>query len=220
MKQTIPFVKDIKFKSKIHEITSISLEHNLKMENNDSITGTFILSGKYKMNIVSVNVDEFEEKIDFDITLDDKYDSSNVKIDIDNFYYEIVNEEIMRVHIDVLVDNLEYVKKVDRCIEDENIVSIPEEKAEKKEVIDEVKNNDNSNDISKEDISITNISNNFLSSEEKYTTYKVHIIRDNENIDVIKEKYKVPKEELEKYNDLNNIVLGSKIIVPLIEENE
>ena len=34
MKQIIPFVKDINLNSNIFEITSIALEHNLKMENN------------------------------------------------------------------------------------------------------------------------------------------------------------------------------------------
>ena len=53
MKQIIPFVKDISLNSKIEEITSIALEHNLKMENNDSIVGVFTISGKYKINEIS-----------------------------------------------------------------------------------------------------------------------------------------------------------------------
>ena len=36
MKQILPFVKDISFQTKINEITSIALEHNLKMENDNS----------------------------------------------------------------------------------------------------------------------------------------------------------------------------------------
>ena len=114
MKQTIPFVKDISFNSKIAEITSISLEHNLKMENDDSVVGTFIVSGKYKVNQISINEEEFKKDINFDITLDDKYDSSKVIIDIDDFYYEIINEEYLRVHIDVLIDNLTYIKKEEK----------------------------------------------------------------------------------------------------------
>ena len=54
--------------------------------------------------------------------------------------------------------------------------------------------------------------------EEKYITYKVHIVRDTETIDEITTKYNVSKEELEKYNDLNNIVLGTKIIIPISNE--
>ena len=54
--------------------------------------------------------------------------------------------------------------------------------------------------------------------EEKYITYKVHIVRNTETIDEITTKYNVSKEELEKYNDLNNIVLGTKIIIPISNE--
>ena len=111
MKQIIPFVKDINLNSNIFEITSIALEHNLKMENNDSIVGVFTVSGKYKINEISLNEESFENNINFDITLDDKYDASKVKIDIDDFYYEIVDDVYLRVHIDVLVDNLVYAKK-------------------------------------------------------------------------------------------------------------
>ena len=39
MKRIIPFVKDISFDTKILEITSIALEHNLKLENDDSVVG-------------------------------------------------------------------------------------------------------------------------------------------------------------------------------------
>ena len=37
-------------------------------------------------------------------------------------------------------------------------------------------------------------------------------------MDDIKEKYGIDKEELEKYNSLDNIVIGSKIIIPTNNE--
>lgn len=240
MKQIIPFVKDINLNSNIFEITSIALEHNLKMENNDSIVGVFTVSGKYKINEISINEESFENNINFDITLDDKYDASKVKIDIDDFYYEIVDDVYLRVHIDVLVDNLVYVKK-----------PLPEEKKEEKvniedvipsikklderssstnnieeEVIDikeDVKDIDNEKteerdeNFNKEEI-VNNFSSSFLSEENSFATYKVHIVRESETIDTIIEKYNTTKEELEKYNSLDNIILGSKIIVPVSNE--
>ena len=66
---------------------------------------------------------------------------------------------------------------------------------------------------------ITNkIETGLFDKEEKYITYKVHIVRNTETIDEITAKYNVSKEELEKYNDLNNIVLGTKIIIPISNE--
>ena len=89
MKQIIPFVSDVSLDTKISEITSIALEHNLQMENSDSVVGVFTISGKYKINEISVNEEVFEKEIPYDITLDDKYDASKVMIDIDDFYYEM-----------------------------------------------------------------------------------------------------------------------------------
>ena len=237
MKQIIPFVKDISLAPKIYEITSIALEHNLKMENSDSVVGSFTVSGKYRINNISINEEVFEENIPFDITLDSKYDASKVTIDIDDFYYEIINDEFLRVHIDVLVDNLVYEKK--EAEKPKEIIK--EERKEISTIINE-RNDDLMNDnvilsdkkedtlIREEDAKtskkdeeresdITNkIETGLFDKEEKYITYKVHIVRDTETIDEITAKYNVRKEELEKYNDLNNIVLGTKIIIPISNE--
>lgn len=230
MRQTIPFVKDISFNSKIAEITSISLEHNLKMENNDSVVGTFTISGKYKVNKISINEEEFKKDINFDITLDDKYDSSKVIIDIDDFYYEIVNEEYLRVHIDVLIDNLLYIKKEEKPfiqeIEKNDLTELKTEErisdvndlkdiSFEEEKVNAIKQD---NDTIKKDDKESSITTNFLNEKEQYITYKVHIIRENETVDTIIEKYNVSKEELEKYNSLDNVGLGTKIIVPISSE--
>lgn len=242
MKQIIPFVKDLNFNTRISEITSIALEHNLKLENNDSVVGNFEISGKYKINDISVNEEVFSFDIPFDITLDDKYDASKIKIDIDNFYYEILNDEVLRVHIDVLASNLVYYRKVEEekeetsNLEEESLrsndsmerkVSMPEEVIEKKEEVlslDEEEKNENKEVREKEDdtINSNNISNNlekgFLFENEKYSTYKVHIVRENETIDTIKEMYNVSLEELEKYNDVDKITLSSKVVIPIEDE--
>lgn len=237
MKQIIPFVKDISLAPKIYEVTSIALEHNLKMENSDSVVGSFTVSGKYRINNISINEEVFEENIPFDITLDSKYDASKVTIDIDDFYYEIINDEFLRVHIDVLVDNLVYEKK-----EVEKPKEIIKEEREEISTIVNERNDDLMNDnvnlsdkkedtlIREEDVKASKkdeeresditskIETGLFDKEEKYITYKVHIVRDAETIDEITAKYNVSKEELEKYNDLNNIVLGTKIIIPISNE--
>lgn len=235
MKQMIPFVKDISLGSKISEITSIALEHNLRMENNDSVVGTFTISGKYKMNDISINEEVFEKKINFDITLDDKYDASKVTIDVDNFYYEIINDEYLRVHIDVMVDNLVYFKEEKQIlqeIEKPELIEINDLKEErmkdKEEKMDNHKTIDGSSNTileeERENLKLNNtdiaknLTSGFLSDEERFSTYKVHIIRENETIETVMEKYNVSKEELEKYNCLDKIVLGTKIIVPLTNE--
>ena len=104
MKQIIPFNKELLFKTKLSEITSISLEHTLTLKNDDLISGEFYISGDYKMTEGSINREKFQFKLPFDIALDSRYDMSSIIIDIDNFYYEIINNEALQVNIDVYVE--------------------------------------------------------------------------------------------------------------------
>ncbi len=256
MKKIIPFIKDLNFQTKISDVTSIALEHNLSMENSDSIVGNFIVSGKYKINNVSINEEDFDINVPFDITLDDKYDSTKVKIDIDDFYYEIINEEVLRVHIDVLIDNLVYANKKEE-LRNEMIDLSSSEKENKNEVKiasdeenmvkDDVRGDDGMNNtedvmtvtkneddviINKEcdidektndrkinvDELTNNLTSNFLADDDNYVTYKVHIVRNDQTLEEIISTYKTSKEEIEKYNDISNITIGSKIIIPALNE--
>ena len=51
--------------------------------------------------------------------------------------------------------------------------------------------------------------------EDTFSTYSIYILRQEETLQTIIEKYKVTKEELEEYNDLTNIQEGCKIIIPV-----
>ena len=53
---------------------------------------------------------------------------------------------------------------------------------------------------------------------DTYGTFVVYIIRQNESINSILEKYPTSLEEIEKYNDINNLSIGTKLIIPLINE--
>lgn len=255
MIKIVPFVKDIKFNTKLSEITSISLEHDLKLEDL-SVAGEFIIKGNYKINDISINKEEFNFKVPVYITLDEKYDSSKVAIDIDNFFYEIINDEVLRVHIDVSLDNLEIIKEDVKPIieevnkkkeeiimpddlkikDDEKLVEnlrSDDKKEVKKEVVEETvkKEEKKEKEVKKEESvkeektkksqkeEIENaIKSNFLSEEEMFVTYKVHIIRENETVEDIIKKYETTKEELELYNDLSNVVLGTKLLIPCKNE--
>lgn len=117
MKQIVPFTKRISFDTSVDEITSISLDRKIKEINDSIISGVFNLYLEYKENDISVNVLKYESSIPFDIDIDDKYSLNDVKVEIDDFYYEIDDEEVI-LHIDVLIDNLEYAQE-----EIENIIT-------------------------------------------------------------------------------------------------
>ena len=108
MRKIIPFKKEILFKTKLKEVTSISLEHDYRIKD-DVISGEFIVSGDYKITASSVNREKFNYTIPFEIAIDSRYDIKTINLDIENFYYEIINDEILKVNIDVYVEG-EYKK--------------------------------------------------------------------------------------------------------------
>lgn len=203
MKKIIPFSKEIKFNTNIYEINSISLEHNLKIKDN-KVTGEFIISGDYKEDEFRLNVEPFIYNIPFNIDLDDKYILDEVKIEIDDFNYEVKNNKL-EINISVSIDNIEVIELLDEPVVEDN------DNREEVEQIEDVKVIDNK-------CTLNTIFDSFEDKDDVYVTYNVHIYRENDTIDNIINLYKTTKEKLEEYNDLSNITLGSKIIIPSNEQ--
>ena len=99
MRQTIPFKKDITFKTKIGEITAISLDNDLMLKGEDLISGNFYISGTYKMLETSTILENYSYKIPCEIAISEDYDTFDATVDIDDFYYEIIDDEILRVKV-------------------------------------------------------------------------------------------------------------------------
>lgn len=238
MKKIIPFKKDIIFNTNLAEITSISLEHTLQVDAGNTVCGKFIVSGDYKMSDSSVHTDPFSYDLPFDITMDEKYRLDKASIDIDDFYYEIVNSNVLAVHIDVLIDRLEEVlipdkpqETVDQFmlndIRQETSFAVPQKEEEVESVMEEVvkprciEPEDNT-DITKTDRvqnvteTVTSLFDQISSESETYKSYKVYIVRESDTIEAIMEKYSVSLEEISAYNDTHEIKLGDKLIIPCI----
>lgn len=199
MKKIVPYKKELEFKTEVAEIASISLEHTLQKVGDNYISGNFMLNGEYKIVDISVNTEKFDFELPFEISIDKKYDTSNLTIDIDDFYYELKGNK-MAVNIDVLLDNLEEKEEVRTVIEPEVKKEVKVE--EKKEVPLETKEEVRENFL------------NNLNVTEAYRTYKVYIIREGDTLNSILERFQVTKEDLEAYNDISNITVGLKIIIP------
>ena len=142
MKQIVPFKKELPFKTKVSEITSISLEREINVEEEGIITGVFHITGNYKMNEGSINRDEFSFDLPFDITLDPRYDISTVKADIDDFYYDIINNDTLSVNIDLFIE-AEYLseditKKEDTLEEEIENEEIEEVRVEDNDVKEDI----------------------------------------------------------------------------------
>ena len=108
MNKIIPFNKDITFNEKIGEIESIALDDTLKFIEPYTIKGELIVRGCNKYLDVE---NEFSYPLPVEIAVDSKYDTKKASINIDDFYYEIINDNILRVKIDLILDDLEYQKE-------------------------------------------------------------------------------------------------------------
>ena len=241
MKKIIPFEKELMFKTKVCEITAISIEHNYKMEDDDLITGKFIISGEYKMTEGSINREKFEYAIPFDIALDSRYDTNNMVVDIDDFNYSVINNDILKVKITLYIEGdlvkteevplkevKENIKEVIKEEEPEIVNSIIYNKKEEKELKEEVRESGEEEKEVELNVENVNINNNVndsvseiknslfdnLDSGETYSTYHVYIVKEDDTIDKIMTKYNVSKDDLADYNDLSDIKPGDKIIIP------
>jgi len=212
MKKIVPFKKDIIFNTNISEITSISLEHTLKIDD-QLVTGNFILSGEYKIADDSKNIENFSYDLPFNINFDDKYKLTKAVVDINDFYYEIINENILSINIEASVDNVEeiVIEQTTNFYQDEIREEIKEENIIREENIVEEKRC-----IEEEDTE--SLFGNLDESLETYKTYKICIVREGDSIENILIKYEITKDTLELYNDLTEIKIGDKLIIPATYE--
>ena len=243
MKQIIPFKKELPFKTKVSDITSISLEREINVLDDGIVTGVFHITGDYKMNEGSINRENFSFDLPFDITLDPRYDVKTVSSDIEDFYYDVINEDTLKVNIDLYVE-AEYLPESE--IKEEVIeISDDDTREEMKDDLQEDIINDGNNvdedtilevepikiekldDIHEDkkegenreetiDLGMDLFSN--LDSTETYTTYYVYIVKEEDTVDKILIKYGITKEELESYNDITEIKPGDKVIIPKTSE--
>jgi LysM repeat protein len=240
MKKIVPFKKDLMFKTDVLEIISISLEHTLSIKDLSLISGNFLISGDYRVTENSTSLEKFSYEVPFEIHMDEKYILNNATIDIDDFYYEIINNKVLSVSIDVCIDKLDE-KKIEEKIEvrEEMIEStkevgkdlqevekVQEEKVEKIEQKEENKSSSKRGEvmdkieekercIELEDTPLTSIKN---TNTEIYKSYKVYIVREGDTIESILDKYGMTRSDLEDYNDLTNIAINDKILIPFVNE--
>ncbi len=246
MKQIVPFKKELPFKTKVSEITSISLEREINVLEDAVITGVFHITGDYKMNEGSINREEFSFDLPFDITLDPRYDIDSVKSDIEDFYYDVINEDTLKVNIDLYIE-AEYKEETPLVVEEEQeevrttaeeiplentpiqAISGTLEKEEK--IMENIKEEDIVENTKEEKITLSTTKEerdddgitasdlfSNLDDTETYSTYYVYIVKEEDTIDKILVKYGITKEELESYNDITGIKPGDKVIIPKASE--
>ena len=245
MKKNICFDKRVDFPTMIGDITSISLDKNLNFVNESFIEGNLILKGSYKLTEASYIEENFEYNLPIEINLTERIDINTANIEISDFSYEIESNNIMNCYIELMLDAMEIIDDIDdvrECDSDLNKeIEIPtiepnldidnDINNKDNDVIDDISNNkitdsvdSDINIIKKDNNDVVDLKDNdslffHLDEEsETYGTFIVYIMRQNETINSIIEKYNTTVDELEKYNDLKDISIGSKIIIPVLND--
>ena len=235
MNLIIPFTKDIKFNSNISEIVSISLEHDYTV-NDGEILGNFIVSGDYKSHEVSVNKEHFEYVLPFSVELTTRIDRDSVDFSIEDFTYEIKNNDTLEVRIEYSVNALEEKEGVKEEIEEEPLFERVEEDVTLEDMLDkineDIRDDEEAEETDKEDTMETEvieqrdvteddkktIIDSINDADDAFVTYHIHIMKETDTIDSVCTKYNTTSNILSEYNDLSTVAIGDKLIIPDINE--
>lgn len=241
MNCVIPFTKEIKFNTNIAEVLSISLEHDYTV-NDEELLGNFTISGEYKTHEVSVNREKFEFVLPFSVNLTCPIDEDSLDFAIEDFTYEVIDNSALKVNIEYSIKALELkredlafedaedtkeeaeaiideaisnteeeIKEIDEAEEDdERVVAVPAMEETKEQVDTQA-----TEDISKEEeVIMSTVSD----TDDDFVTYHIHIMKENDTIETICSKYNTTQTTLENYNDIKNLTLGDKLVIPDIDE--
>ena len=262
MQKVISFDKNLEFKTMVSEITSISLDQHLAFIDESSISGELVISGKYKLTAASRLEEDFIFHLPIEIVLTEKLEEATRKVTIEDFRYDIQEDDTLDCHVELLIEGVEIIDvdeeedtNDDReCVVDELTMEqltededksknlVVEENTSKREcdndMVDNIINSSedleanelnsdllpvekesvseviSTTEVSENSVEVGSLFSSFKESDETFATYSVYIFRQNDTIEAVMDKYQVTKEELEKYNDLSSLTIGSKLIIP------
>lgn len=247
MKSVIPFTKNLEFKTKISEITSISLEREFKLEK-EEITGNLFVTGEYKSHDISANILPFSYKIPFSIEVPDNIKKEDLTLEITDFAYDIQNDKEITVNVELelcySLEEKEEEEETPPLVNSDEMIAMMEERNESSdEIKDEVKEELVEREIKKEpekealletekveqsEVEKKKTENrnesedlimNTALNDDEYTTYHIHIVKEGETVETICSLYNTNLNFIKNYNDVESLTLGSKIIIPTDDES-
>lgn len=205
---------------KIHEVSINKEKFNFKIPFDYEIDND-IDTESIKVDITNFiydyKKDELIVNIDYEITGDKK---SILLFDNEESLDEFLSKreiEVVDTRNSEVEDkkDKEERKSIDK-IEDKELVDNKQELSleDTREIKNEsTKSEEENRDNIKSDDIISSINNN----TDNFVTYKIYKIHENETLESIVIKYHTTIDDLKEYNDLNNLNIGDKIIVPINE---
>lgn len=223
MNQKIEFKKDCMLKTYVSSITDISLTHDYKILD-DTIEGYFDVTGSYKVTMSSVETESFMFTIPFTIALSSLIDKDTIDLKLSDFNYSVEKDVLhLKMFLDMdyqeieIKEDTEDNEEIDNMINDlmdkESTTNIKSPSEFHNEVM--LDNVIDSKEEVKEKVSEKNFNTIFNEvKESNFSKYKVYIMRSEDTLESILVKYNVTMDEIKEYNDIDNINIGSKIVIP------
>lgn len=217
---------------KIHEISINKEKFNFKIPysyeiNNDIDTSTV------KVDITNFTYDYKKDELLVNIEYKITGDRKDVLLFDDE---ESLDDFLKRNEVEVISDRIDNIKKeIDKVNNNELKKENDDEKEDKNEKIeikestsdeinkeekdletikDEIRGN---SDTENEAVTEKDIINNINNVQDKFITYKVYKLKETDTLESIVMKYHTTIDELKEYNDLSNIKINDKIIIPKYE---
>lgn len=223
MNEVFTLDRDFLFKSKIYEITSISIEQDSKIEDS-CLVGEFTISGSYRLHEISINKEDFSFKIPFKNELKSNINMDTVKLEISDFNYNFNNYDELNVHVEYIITAEEGIKvfeseeKLDDFLneqkkEDIDIIDLRSDREETKNEIKMPVVTEN-NPLKEEDKIDENMIINSINDDDEYVLYHVHTVGISDSIESITKKYNISVNTLKEYNTFDNLELNMKLIIP------
>ena len=160
-------------------------------------------------NLESVSEDG-EVNIDKEVDSNDNNNISNNIIDISSSNNSTMEEEnINNYDIDNSFSNIDTNRdNIDKTIDYMEVPKVSFSNIQSSSVDDVIPSNNF----------------NFFNTEnfgtDTYVTYYVYIVKEDDTIDGIMDKFNVSKEDIANYNDISDIKKGTKLIIPTSNTNE
>lgn len=223
MNQKIEFKKDCMLKTYVSSITDISLTHDYKILD-DTIEGYFDVTGSYKVTMSSVETESFMFTIPFTIALSSLIDKDTIDLKLSDFNYSVEKDVLhLKMFLDMdyqeieIKEDTEDNEEIDNMINDLMDKDITTNIKSPSEFHNEVMldNVIDSKEEVKEKVSEKNFNTIFNEvKESNFSKYKVYIMRSEDTLESILVKYNITMDEIKEYDDIDNINIGSKIVIP------
>lgn len=174
-----------------------------------SIIVELLIEGLEKIEVEEEKVEEEEEEVEEVIEPKEEVSADVREVKDENIRESENVEDNTKEEIEVLTTDEE--KEEEPVSLEEKLPSLEEVPVMKEE--EKVTEPAMKEDTSNKQV-MDSIFSAFANTEETYSTYSVYILREDDNLEEVISKYNTNREVLSEYNDLDNLKVGSKLIIP------